>query len=305
MALVAHEGNLKSFCQCGGVSPLCAYCIWGKLGPKWQAELRDCHRKNGQPFCCPIISDIIEGNFAVGCTVCRDAGSKCSFGQFKVNTPKYVQMISFRRHIESSKHIAVCERLGIEVIISAKGAQKLQLAANAPQSSLFLWGLTTTFTNSSYRSFQKFHQSSEVQLLMAHCPGPSVTSNGSDQQLVPFKEGDMQPDLQPEHVRTCKQVTCAMASVISSADRRIMARAMRMSMAVDDCDQTRVMTLKMVTANPIIQVHSCVASVLRDPGHGIDDAVEATMAGITQACHVRVGPLCKDTLEGHACYIDH
>ena len=77
-----------------------------------------------------------------------------------------------------------------------------------------------------------------------------------------------------------------------------------MSMAADYCDQTRVMTLKMVTANPIVQVHSCVCSVLCDPGHGIDDAVAATMTGIEQACHVRVGPLCKDTLEGQACYID-
>ena len=127
-----------------------------------------------------------------------------------------------------------------------------------------------------------------------------------DQLLVQFNEKDSsQPDhMQPEHVRTCKQVTCAMASAISSADRRIMARAVRMSVAVDDCDQTRVMLFKMVTANPIVQVHSCVASVLRDPGHGVDDAVAATMTGIGQACHIRVGPLCKDTLEGQSCYID-
>ena len=30
----------------------------------------------------------------------------------------------------------------------------------------------------------------------------------------------------------------------------------------------------------------------------------ATMTGIGQACHIRVGPLCKDTLEGQSCYID-
>jgi hypothetical protein len=165
MALVVfHEQRSASLCQCGSVPPLCAYCIWGKLGPKWQADLRDCHTKNGEPFCCPIISDIIDGKFAVGCSVCRDAGSTCNFGQFKVNTPKYVQLISFRRHIETKSHIAVCGMLGIEVITSAKCAQKFQLAANAPPSNLFLWGLTTTFTNSSYRSFRKFHQSSEVSI---------------------------------------------------------------------------------------------------------------------------------------------
>ena len=152
-----------------------------------------------------------------------------------------------------------------------------------------------------------FHQSTEVQAIMAQRPTSATRGQPDcDQQLVPMtvSNGDMEPDMQPEHVRMCQQVTCAMSSVISSADRRIMARAVRMSMAADDCDQTGVMTLKMVTANPTIQVHTCIGSVLRDPGHGVDDAVAATMTGIEQACLIRVGPLCKDTLEGQACYVD-
>ena len=111
-------------------------------------------------------------------------------------------------------------------------------------------------------------------------------------------------NMQPEHVRTCKQVACAMSCVLDVADRSIMKRSVRMSMAADDCDQTRLMMFKMVTANPIIQVHSCVAAIIRDPGHGIDDAVKATMDGINQSCLVRVGPLDKDTLESPASYVD-
>ena len=87
-------------------------------------------------------------------------------------------------------------------------------------------------------------------------------------------------------------------------DRAIMKRSVRMSMAADDCDQTRLITFKMVTANPIIQVHSCVAAVIRDPGHSIDDAAKATLDGIRQACCVRVGPLDRDTLKSDSSYVD-
>ena len=300
MALVVHGGQRVDLCRCTPPwRKQCAYCIWGKLGPQWQTELRDSHRKNGQPYICPIISDTTGGNFAVGCSVCRDAGNMCNFGQFNVRTPAYMQMVSFRRHIDSPKHIAVCERLGIEVIIRKTSVKRLESAALAPQSSLFLWGLTTTFTNSSYRSFRKFHQSAEVQQIMAQSNRRNVMSTDSEPMPVASEV-----NMQPEHVRTCKQVACAMSCVLDVADRSIMKRSVRMSMAADDCDQTRLMMFKMVTANPIIQVHSCVAAIIRDPGHGIDDAVKATMDGINQSCVVRVGPLDKDTLESSASYVD-
>ena len=77
-----------------------------------------------------------------------------------------------------------------------------------------------------------------------------------------------------------------------------------MSFSHDDCDQTRVMKLKCVTANPTVQTHKFVASVLRDPGHSVENTAEATWQGLIQACHVKVGPLCKDDLTSPESHID-
>ena len=112
-----------------------------------------------------------------------------------------------------------------------------------------------------------FNQRAAVQRIMAQSGIPFADHDSEPRQLA----GEV--DMQSKHVRTCKQVACAMTSVIDVADQAIMKRCVRMSMAADDCDQTRMTMFEMVTANPIVQVQSCAAAVRRDPGHGIDDAV--------------------------------
>ena len=101
------------------------------------------------------------------------------------------------------------------------------------------------------------------------------------------------------HSRICKQLSCSIGSVLDEYDQRVIMRALRMSCSCDDADGTKVMKYRMVAANPVIQTHSCVAAVLRDMGHSVDDAVEAVMEGIRQSAVQRRGPLSQSLESEH------
>ena len=121
------------------------------------------HTKNGQPFMCPIVRHEDTSVFRLGCEACRSAGLDDAFASFEVYSKDYCQMGSFMRHINSPKHIQACKRLGVEVLVTAKtAAASTSAAANAPATSKFLWGLTSCFTNSSYKDYRKFVRTDEV-----------------------------------------------------------------------------------------------------------------------------------------------
>ena len=79
-----------------------------------------------------------------------------------------MQMVSFRRHIESPKHVLACNRIGIDVVMSSRVAsEKLTIGNSAPHAGKFLWALTANFTNSSYVSYETFIRTAELQKLAA------------------------------------------------------------------------------------------------------------------------------------------
>ena len=294
-----RDDGIPNICTCNHsqrTADMCSDCKWCKFEPSWKASLTQMHLKEGEPYLCPIVrrwdcSDL----FKVGCDTCAAANLKCAFAQFRVKTPSHLQLCSFARHCESPRHVVACQRLGIDVRLSDTAAKKLAIESNAPEDSKFLWSLTTSFSNSSYQDYKKFIQTEEVQKLAARRAlmlDAGVMSCDSDMSA---KDGAS---------RTCKTTTCSIAALLDDADQAILRRAVRSSYSVDDADQTRVLKIRCVAANPVVQCHSMVAGVLRDPGHSVEATVEATWEALKQACYVRRGPLDTQTLQGPNCFTD-
>ena len=240
------------------------------------------HQVEGYTHACPIVQGDPSGHtFKIGCTVCRSAGLKCQWSKFRIHTPAHLQLISLRRHCESPKHILAAKQQGITVILPKEVAMKLDVDRVAPEDGRFLWGLQTSFTNSSYKDYSKF-LATETCVKKTMSDTAAQSSHPSDEPKATSKSANHQ---------TCKEVSCAMGAVLDDNDRAIMKRSVRMSWSADDMDQSRVVKLRMVTANPVIQTHSCVAGVVRDPGHSVEDAASGTLAAIKQACTIKIGPL--------------
>ena len=275
---------------------MCSDCKWSTFYPGpggWKERLTELHIKESEPFMCPIIrKDLAEADsFMVGCLPCANAGLTCVFAKFEVCTTAHLQLVSLRRHCESPRHVAACRKMGIDVVISQAQSKKFEIAANSPCTGKFLWSLTTSFTHSTFRDYRKFMQTDEVKALALR---KQIALQDETAQQSDSMEQDMAS--RAGNSRTCRTTTTSIATVLDRSDQAIMRRAMRMSYSVDDADQTRVMKLRMACMNPVVQVHSMVAGVIRDPGHSIDDAVEATWEGIRQACIIRQGPLDPQTL---------
>ena len=141
---------------------MCSHCKWRYffLG-SWEPVLRDMHLMNGMPHASPIIKG--DGpNFNVGCYICRQAKLRCTFGKFKVMTPSYLQLVSFKRHCARAQHVQAAARLGIDVVLSDEAALNVSLVGVAPSKGKFVWALTTAFCHSSYKDYSRFVQTQEL-----------------------------------------------------------------------------------------------------------------------------------------------
>ena len=92
-----------------------------------------------------------------------------------------------------------------------------------------------------------------------------------------------------------------MGAVIDAKDQDVLWRAVALGFSNDDCSGHRVMRVRMVTANPVIQVHRTIAAIQQDVAHSIDAISDAILSGFTQLCTIKVGPLDKNTGTGPNC----
>ena len=299
-------------CTCHGdtqTSFMCSPCKFGHFyTSSWEPILRCMHRMNGTPYVCPIVRG--SGDyFSVGCNICSEANLRCRFAKFHVASPSYLQLVSFKRHVEGAKHIHACARKGITVVISQKSASKVSLEGTAPFRGKFAWALCTAFSNSTYKDYSKFVKTEELvncnQLKLEMQLDLQQQQQQQQQQQEQLEDSpeDQVKSARYSGSRECKQCNCAMASVVDEKDQSILWRSVKMSIKSDDCDGTRITRVKLVTANPVVQVHRTIAAVQRDIPHSIEGVAAATMAAIDQLCTVRIGPLDKNSCTSQQSYI--
>ena len=168
---VAKPSFVSGHCTCNGALKtklMCPPCKWNKLyanesGADWKTELCNVHLKEGRPYLCPIVRHQDYSVFRVGCDPCRRAGSTCRFGSFSVASAAFLQLISFKRHCESPRHIAACKRIGLDVVVSKEAASKMSVSANTPSTAHFLWSLQCQFTHSPCRGCREFVKTDVIQ----------------------------------------------------------------------------------------------------------------------------------------------
>ena len=168
-------------CTCEGAvkaKQMCAPCKWRRFGPQWQDLLRRSHLKNNELHICPIIRAPANEGFAVGCDLCAIAGMKDQFAKFNVRTADHIQLVSLRRHCESRKHIAVCQKLGTEVLVSFETRANLGISKQVPDDAKFLWALTTAFCSKDY---ERFMATDEVKKLLScrKLPQPEASAQSA------------------------------------------------------------------------------------------------------------------------------
>ena len=133
--------EVPTYCTCNGAwksSDMCSPCKWSHhYESSWYHVLRDMHLKEGKPFACPIVKLDCTTSFRIGCDTSSTAKHTCRFASFNVSSPAYLQLVNFRRHCESPRHIAACVKVGVHVGVSRKKANELSVDANTPGSQKF------------------------------------------------------------------------------------------------------------------------------------------------------------------------
>ena len=89
---------------------------------------------------------------------------------------------------------------------------------------------------------------------------------------------------------TGKQIVHALAAVPKSSMQYRMCRAVKCFLTQDDCDQTKVQRIRIVTAHlPRIKVTNHITGIMQDYGHQIDDCKRATLECLRKACIMQNG----------------
>ena len=270
----------------------CARCRWLKHGRDWQRLVAIKERVTGKNIS-PIVEKpaTVPGAWGLGCTLCANRrapagayaqgdGRKSLWASFAV-TQESVSLLSIRRHCTSLFHKDAVQDFQGASTISAGGplvggadvddAGELQgvmtgrHGGGVPRTEKFVWAVRACKASHSDLSFKRFCEDNDLTTVL---PASGVLRDSSTQ--------------------ACLKMRRAVAAVLKDDDQALLRHSVRMAFSEDDCDQTRIIRVRIVQAHPRVKVKEILGGLRRDFGYTAEENAEATWDALTRGLCTRL-----------------
>ena len=252
---------------------------WIKNREKWQQEFRVCSPDLTPSLFCPIVErpSAMGGPWAIGCSLCaRDvaqgsSGVSSIFSRFKVRTMSMMQRSAIQAHCRTTYHRmsfapGQSHESDTPPLLHGLTTGAIGLDGTVPRAERFVWAMQACDTFTSFRSFAKFVEASD---LTSWAASEGVFRDASN--------------------KACAKMVASVAAVREEGNQRLARKCVRFAFAVDDHQQLLPVRCKVTVILPKVETHVFICGMVKEYGFDSEANARGIMAALKQFCKVRKG----------------
>lgn len=203
------------------------------------------------------------GAWGCGCIPCNAVGKDTPFGRVAVRQTAMIQCSAFDKHAKTAGHIDAVRQFqggpSADTVLKDKVGVVSGIGADVPRLEKWLLACNVVRSHDSFQDFVRY--------------GDTVDA------VSPLAPGSVQHDGSPVAMK--KMVTC-MAYVLHKHDQEIYRHAHKISIALDERDQTLLIFCRVLTDKG--HLHESLLGIARDFGTGHEACLAAVQGVVRQAC---------------------